>query len=403
MTMQAPPGALEGVRVLDLATFIAAPFAATTLAEFGADVVKVELPGIGDPARHFGTMTECGDSLVFLSEARNKRSITVDLRTSRGAEIIRGLVSRFDIVCENFQPGTLEEWGLGYDDLREINPALIMLRISAYGQSGPYRNRPGFGRIANAFGGISYLAGDPAGPPVTPGSATLADYLSGLYGALGILVALRHRDRTGEGQMIDLGLYEPVFRILDEVAPAYGRSGFVRERMGAGTVNVCPHSHYPTADGHWVAIACTNDKMFARLAALMGRSELAGDGPFGTIAARLADRSSVDALVADWSGQLTRAALLGVCEEAQVPCGSVHSIADIFADPQFAARENIIRFADERAGEVALANVVPRLSRTPGSIRSLAPGLGLHTDSILKDELDMTDAEIAELRTIGAI
>ena len=272
------PEALSGLRVLDCATFIAGPYCATFFAEFGAEVIKVELPKVGDPTRKFGTPTSCGDSLIWLSESRNKKSITIDLRKKAGADLLKKLVEKSDVLVENFQPGTFESWGLSWEELKKHNPKLIMVRISAYGQTGPLSPLPGFGRVANGFGGISYLSGYPDRPPVSPGSATLADYLSGMYGALGALVALQARDKTQEGQVVDVGLYESVFRILDELAPAYHFNGYVRERMGAGTVNVVPHSHYQTKDGKWIAIACTNDKIFLRLAVLMGCPELAGNG-----------------------------------------------------------------------------------------------------------------------------
>jgi succinyl-CoA:(S)-malate CoA-transferase subunit B len=273
---------LEGVRVLDIATYIAAPYCATIMAEFGAEVIKVEMPGVGDPCRRLGTVTETGDTLVWLSEARNKKSITLNLKSAKGQEILKSLVAKTDVLCENFRPGTLERWNLGWDTLRALNAKLVMLRVSGYGQTGPYAAKPGFGRIGNAFGGISFLAGDPDRPPATPGSATLADYMAGLYGALGVVMALRSVDATGVGQQVDIGLYEPIFRILDELAPAYDKFGFIRQRMGAPTVNVCPHSHYPTRDGRWIAIACTNDKIFGRLAKLMGHGDVAGDGRYGT-------------------------------------------------------------------------------------------------------------------------
>ena len=394
---------MAGVRVLDCATFIAGPTCATLLGEFGAEVIKVELPGTGCPLRKFGTMTEAGASLPWLSESRNKKSLTLDLRTPEGADILKKLAAQSHILIENFQPGTMEGWGLGWEDLKAVNPALVMVRITAYGQTGPYRDRPGFGRIANAFGGISYLAGDPDRPPVTPGSATLPDYMSGLYGALGALMALRVAERTGEGQVVDLGLYESIFRILDELAPAYAYNGTVRERMGPGTVNVCPHSHYPTSDGKWIAIACTNDKIFARLAALMGQPELAGDGKWGKTADRLAARAEVDAFVADWTARYTAAELLEMCEGGQVPCGRLLSIAEIFEDPQYAARGNIARMAHAVLGEVAVPNVVPRLMGTPGEIESLGPELGADTDAILEDLLGLGAEARAALRAKGAI
>ena len=282
---------LDGLKVIDVSSFLAGPFCSTQLAEFGADVVKLELPVIGDALRRFGTITPAGDSLPWLSECRNKKSATLDLRKPEGAELLKALVADADVLVENFQPGTLEKWGLGWDVLKEVNPRLIMVRISGYGQTGPYSSRPGFGRIGNAFGGLSYLAGYPDRPPVTPGSATIPDYLAGLYGALGVLLSIQALAKTGRGQVVDIGLYEPVFRILDEIAPSYHLNGYVRERMGPGTVNVVPHSHYPTKDGKWVAIACTSDKIFERLAVAMGVPEFGGRGKWGTIIQREAERA----------------------------------------------------------------------------------------------------------------
>ena len=269
---------LEGIRILDIATFVAAPFASTILSEFGAEVIKVENPKGGDPWRHYGTKTaRDGDTLAWMTESRNKTSVTLDLRTPEGVDILKRLVAVSDVMCENFRPGTLERWGLGWNVLNEINPKLVLLRVSGYGQTGPYKKRPGFARIAQAFGGLTYLAGMPEGPPVTPGSTSLADYTSGLYGALGILIALKSRDRSGEGQVIDMALYESIFRFLDELVPAYAKEGTVRQREGMGTKLACPHGHFHTEDDKWVSIACTSDRMFERLAKVMGSPELAGE------------------------------------------------------------------------------------------------------------------------------
>jgi crotonobetainyl-CoA:carnitine CoA-transferase CaiB-like acyl-CoA transferase len=261
---------LEGLRVVEAATLAAGPMVGTALGEFGAEVIKVEPPKLGDSLRRLGTDTECGDTLVWLSESRNKKCVTLDLQTERGRGLLRKLAAECDVVVENFRPGTLEKWGLGYEDLKKLNPRTILVRISAYGQDGPLRSQPGFARIAHAFSGLTYLSGEPGQVPVVPGSTSLADYMSGMNGAIGALVALRARDVSGEGQCVDLALYESVFRVLDEIAPAYQKFGYVRERMGADTVNVCPHSHYGTSDGKWIAIACSNDQMFARLADAMG-------------------------------------------------------------------------------------------------------------------------------------
>jgi succinyl-CoA:(S)-malate CoA-transferase subunit B len=389
---------LDDVLVIDLSSFLAGPFCSTQLAEFGAEVFKIELPVVGDALRKFGTVLECGETLPWLSECRNKKSVTLDLRKPDGAALLKRMVETADVLVENFQPGTLEKWGLGWDVLRAVNPRLVMVRISGYGQTGPYRDRPGFGRIGNAFGGLSFLAGYPDRPPVTPGSATIPDYMAGIYGAMGVLLALRAREKTGRGQFIDIGLYEPIFRILDELAPNYQQNGYVRQRMGPGTVNVVPHSHYPTRDGRWIAIACTSDKIFARLAEAMGAPELAGDGKWGTITQRERDRAAVDEYVGAWTASQDRADLLRVCEAHQVPCGPVLSIDEIFEDPHYAARGNILRVQDDRLGELAIPNLVPRLSDTPGAVRWLGPSLGQHTEEFYKGRLGLSDAELARLR-----
>ncbi len=395
--------ALQGCRVLDVATFLAGPFCATQLGEFGADVIKIELPGVGDATRRFGTMHECGDTLPWLSESRNKKCITLDLRKPDGVVLLKRLVAQADVLVENFQPGTMEKWGLGWDVLSEVNPRLIMVRISGFGQTGPYKDRPGFGRIGNAFGGLSFLAGYPDRAPVTPGSATIPDYLSGLYGALGTLLALQAREKTGRGQVVDIGLYESIFRILDELAPAFAYKGYVRQRMGPGTVNVVPHSHYPTKDNRWIAIACTSDKIFERLAIAMGRPELAAPDRWGTIAARERDRAIVDDTVAIWTAQFNRDDLMRKCESEQVPCGPVYAIDEIFEDPHYAARENILRMKDPRAGDLAVPNLVPRLSDTPGRVNWLGPELGSHNEEIYKGLLGLDDAELERLKGAGVV
>lgn len=395
-------GALEGIRVLDLGTFVAGPYCATLLAEFGAEVIKIEPPGEGDSLRKFGTATECGDTLVWLSESRNKKCVTLNLRKPRGIELLKALVARCDVLVENFRPGVMEKWGLGWDEVHALNPKAVMVRVSAYGQTGPYRSRPGFARVAHAFSGLALLAGEPGRVPVVPGSTSLADYMSGVYGAFGAMVALQARTRTGEGQCVDLGLYEPVFRVLDEIVPAFQRLGVVRERMGADTVNVCPHSHYQTRDGKWIAIACSNDKIFARLAGAMGRPELASPERYGPRDNRLAARNEVNGIVADWVASLDCADVIARCDAAGTPASLLYSIADIFADPQYAARENI-RTLDSRVGAVAVPGVVPKLSATPGEINWLGEGLGAHNEAILCGLLGLGGDELAKLRAEDVI
>jgi crotonobetainyl-CoA:carnitine CoA-transferase CaiB-like acyl-CoA transferase len=394
--------ALEKIRVLDLGTFIAGPHCATILGEFGAEVIKVEPPKTGDSLRRLGTDTECGDSLVWLSEARNKKCVTLNLGTERGRDLLRQLAAKCDIVVENFRPGTLEKWGLGYEDLKRLNPGVILVRISAYGQDGPMRSQPGFARIAHAFSGLTYLAGEPGGVPVVPGSTSLADYMSGMYGAIGALVALKARDSTGVGQCVDLALYESVFRVLDEIAPAYQKFGYVRERMGADTVNVCPHSHYRTSDEKWIAIACTSDAMFVRLAEAMEQPELASAERFGPKELRLAARDEVNKIVASWVGSFDCQTVLARCADGGVPASLIYSIADIFEDPQYRARGNI-RMTDSRIGPVAVPNVVPRLSETPGEIRWLGEGVGAQNAEIFGELLGLNSDDIGALREQGVI
>lgn len=383
---------LDGVRILDLATFIAAPFAATVMGEFGAEVIKVEHP-TGDPMRRFGTVTEAeGQTLAWLSEARNKKSVTLDLKSPEGAAALKELVKRADILAENFRPGTLEKWGLGPDVLMELNPKLVMLRITGYGQTGPYKDRPGFARIAHAVGGLTYLAGEPGGAPVTPGSTSLADYISGFYGVIGLLMALRVAEQTGKGQIVDIALYESIFRVLDEIAPLYGKHGVVREREGRNTLNACPHGHFPCADGNWVAIACTSDKMWERLAVnVLKRPELAEQYP--TTRSRLDDRGTIDGLVEAFTMASPMKEVVDACTAGDVPCGPVNSIADIFNDPHIAARELLTRYQHETVGEVVVPSVLPRLSETPGSIDELGPPLGNANDYVL-GELIHNDDEL---------
>ncbi len=391
-------GPLHGVRVLDLGNFLAGPFCATVLAEFGAEVIKVEQPGVGDPLRRFGTMTEAGDTMIWLSESRNKKCVTLDLRTPRGREICLDLVARSDIVVENFRPGVLERWNLGYDQLNAVNPRVVMVRISGYGQTGPYRLRPGFARIAHAFSGLVHLAGEPGRTPVIPGSTSLADYMAGVWGALGAMMALRERDTNGRGQYIDIGLYEAMFRFLDEIAPAYDANGFIREPQGADTINVVPHSHYGTLDGKWVAIACTNDKMFYRLAEAMLAPELATDPRYRLMAERLARREEVNGIVSTWTSRLQAKEIVRLCEERSVPCSLIYNIKDIFEDPQYAARENMVRVMGGRMPGFVVPNVVPKLSQTPGEVAWLGPALGAHNDEIYGELLGMSPQDMAQLR-----
>ena len=396
-----PP--LGDLRVLDISTFVGAPFAAACLAEFGAEVLKIERPGVGDSLRQLGTPSQTGDSYFWLSEARNKKCITLDLKKAEGAELFRRMVSKADVVIENFRPGTLEQWGLGFSDLIALNSGLVMLRLSAYGEIGPKNQLPGFARIAQAYAGLSYLVGTPETPPLVAGSTTLADYLSGLYGAYGILIALRVRDRSGRGQYIDIGLHDGIFRFLDEIASVYDKEGTVRERMGTEAPSSAPHSHYPTQDGKWVAIACTNDRMFERLATVMAQPELAQPDRFGRISNRLAEREQVNQLVSAWTLKHTRQEVIELCSAGEVSCGPINSIAEIFQEEQFWLRETLTRVKDERIGDLAVPGVVPRLSETPGRIRHLDRALGEDNAEVYRDWLDLDESDLATLKKNGVI
>ncbi|MFQ5898140.1 MAG: CaiB/BaiF CoA transferase family protein [Candidatus Methylomirabilia bacterium] len=395
------PEALDDLTVLDLATFVAAPVCATILGEFGAEVIKVEQPGIGDELRRLGHQVD-GVSLWWLSEARNKKSITCNLRTAAGQDLVRRLAREVDIVTENFRPGTLERWGLGYEALKAINPGIIMVRISAFGQTGPYRDRPGFGRIAAAVGGASYLSGYPDRPPVTPGTPTIPDYLAAVMGALGALIARQHRNRTGEGQVVDVGLYEPLLRMLDELVPVHGATGHIRERIGSGTEYVVPHNHYCSRDKRWVAIACTNDRMFDRLLAGMGKQEL--KDRYRTMAERVRLREELDGLIQEWIGSQDAREALARLEAAEVPCSLVYSVKDLFEDPQVKARENIVALESPLGGLLHMVGVVPKLSRTPGRIERVGPpAIGEHNEEIYLGRLGLSRETLADLKARGVV
>lgn len=395
-------GPLSGIRVLDLATFVAAPFCATMLAEFGADVIKVEMPGPGDPLRELGYKHN-GVGLFWAQENRNKKGITCNLRVPKGQEIIKELTRRSDVLVENFRPGTMERWNLGYEVLKEVNPELVMVMISAYGQTGPYSTKAGFGRIAQAFGGLTYLAGFPDRPPVNPGSATIADYLAGLFGAFGTMVALEDRHRTGKGQCIDISLFESIFRILDNLAPVYHKTGDVRERMGTGTPHAVPHNHYPTRDGGWVAIACTSDRIFQRLAKAMGREDMVGDPRYKNMAERVERCEEIDAIVSQWTSTIDRDDLAQLLDSNEVPVSPINSIADIFRDPQFQARGSMVEVEDTTVGPMKMPGIVPRLSRSPGSVDHLAPSLGQHNEEIYGELLGYSAEKMATLAAEGVI
>jgi crotonobetainyl-CoA:carnitine CoA-transferase CaiB-like acyl-CoA transferase len=393
---------LAGVRILDLGTRIAAPFAATLLADFGAEVIKIELPGSGDFMRTIGPFVD-GYSLWWAVEGRNKKSITLDLRKPRGQELLKQLVKRSDVVVENFQPGTLEGWGLGFDVLRAINPGLILTRASVYGQTGPYRDRPGLDRNGIGFGGLLYITGYRDRPPVRPG-IIISDYLTGVFNAFAIMMALYHRDvHRGGGQSVDLALYESIFRILEHTAASYDRLGIAREREGNRLRNSAPLDNWETKDGEFVCIVAAGDGLFPRLARVMGRDDLLSDRRFDTLSARVEHADEINAIVGAWVKQHTAAEVEALLVAAQVPVSRALSIKDIFADPHYAAREDIVTVDDPTIGPVRMQAVYPRLSDTPGRIQRGAPKLGEHNDEIYGGLLGLSVEEMNRLRADAII
>jgi len=387
---------LAGVRILDLGTRIAAPFAATLLGDFGAEVIKVELPGSGDFMRTIGPFVD-DYSLWWAVEGRNKKSITLDLRTPRGQALLKQLVAVTDVVVENFQPGTLEQWGLGFNALRSVNPKLILTRASVYGQSGPYRDRPGLDRNGIGFGGLLYLTGYKDHPPVRPG-IIISDYLTGVFNAFAIMLALYHRDvHDGGGQWVDLALYESIFRVLEHTVATYDRLGIVREREGNRLRNSAPLDNWRTKDGEFVCIVAAGDGLFPRLAQAMGRADLLDDPRFNSLSARVAHGDAINEIVAAWVAQHTADEIEALLIPAQVPMTRAYSIADIAADPHYAARADIVTVDDPTIGPVRMQAVYPRLSETPGRIQRGAPKLGEHNREIYGALLRLSDAEIAQL------
>jgi len=379
----APP--LRGLKVIDCATIIAGPFAAASLGEFGAEVLKIEMPGEGDPLRRLGTPSPAGDTWWWLSDARNKRSLPLDLRTPEGAERFRNLAREADVIVENFRPGTLDRWGLGFESLRAENPGLIMLSVTGWGQTGPKKDLAGLARIAEGWAGLTHLTGHPDGPPLLGGSSALADYVSGLYGAYGAMLALEARRRTGRGQRVDVALTDGVWRFLDELAPMYAGTGHVRHRMASETHRSVPHNSYECRDG-WIALACATDRMWARLAAAMGRPELGTDPRYAGIRARIDRRGEVNGIVEDWTRAVTREEALAACSEAGVPAGPINDVAETMADPHLWVRNAALRVPHPTLGEVTVPGVFPRLEETPGRLTSLGPPLAADASAGFGDD-----------------
>jgi formyl-CoA transferase len=384
-----------------MGTLIAGPFAARLLAEFGADVVKIEDPKGGDPLRNWRKLHK-GTSLWWHSQARNKRSITVNLRDPEGQEIARALARRADVVIENFRPGALEKWNLGYEELSRENPGLIMVRLSGFGQSGPYRDRPGFGAIGEAMGGLRHLTGEPGRPPSRVG-ISLGDSLAGLYAVIGALLALQHRQANGgKGQVVDVALYESVFSMLESTLTEYGMGGFIRERSGGALPGITPSNTYPCKGGGYVVIGANGDAIFRRLMRAMGREDLAEDPALADNAGRTARAAELDGAISAWTSRFDLDEALKRLEQADVPCGRIYSIADIARDAHYAARGMIEKARLEGGEEVLLPGIVPKLSRSPGKTRWTGPRLGEHTAEILR-ELGYDEERQGALRKRGVL
>jgi formyl-CoA transferase len=373
--------ALQGIRVIELGQLIAGPFCGKTLGDFGAEVIKVEPPGSGDPLRSWRLLQD-GTSVWWQAQSKNKQSVAIDLRTPEGQEIIRMMVAEADVLIENFKPGTLETWGLGWNELSAINPGLVMLRISGFGQDGPYRDRAGFGAIAEAVGGLRYVTGEPGRVPVRSGVA-IGDTLAALHGTIGVLLALYHRKTSGKGQMIDVALYESVFNCMDGLLPEYSAAGFVREPAGSAMPGVVPSSAYPCTDGLLV-IAANGDSIFKRLMQAIGRGDLGEDPALATNDGRVPRVVEIDAAISDWTGGRSVASALDALTRASVPASKIYTAQDIAGDPHYRAR-GMIQSVETRAGsKIDVPGIVPKLSTTPGVFRSAAPGLGDDTEEVLK-------------------
>ncbi|MDG4831645.1 CoA transferase [Solwaraspora sp. WMMD1047] len=395
-------GPLTGLRVVEAGVLLAGPFCGQLLGDFGAEVIKVEEPANGDPMRQWGREKPHGKSLWFPVVGRNKKSVTCNLRVPEGQRVMRELLAEADVFVENFRPGTLERWGLGPDELRELNPKLVIVRVTAFGQSGPYASRAGYGSIGEAMGGIRYVTGDPATPPSRIG-VSLGDSLAGTFAALGAMMALRVAEATGQGQVVDSAIYESVLALMESLLPEYALTGYVRERTGSILPNVAPSNAYPTQDGASILIAANQDTVFRRLAATMGRADLATDPRYASHAARGENQAALDELIAAWTATFDQEALLKLLHDGGVPAGLVYTAREMLADEHFAARESIIELPHPEMGAFPMHNVAPRLSGTPGRLRWVGPKLGQHTDEVLRQVLALSADRIAELRAAGAI
>ena len=393
-------GPLSGLKVIELGQLIAGPFAAKTLSDFGADVVKIEPPDGGDPLRQWRLVKD-GTSVWWQVQSRNKRSVGLDLKTPEAQDIVRRLASQADVLVENFRPGAMEGWGLGPEVLLAQNPKLIMLRVSGYGQSGPYRDRPGFGVVAEAMSGLRHLTGEPGRVPVRVG-VSIGDTLASLHGVIGILMALHERNRSGQGQVIDVALYEAVFNCMESLLPEYSAFGAVRGPAGSALPGIAPTNAYACADGGYALVAGNGDSIFKRLMQCIGRPDLAQDPGLAKNAGRVQRVDEIDAAIGAWTATLSVDQVLAALEQAQVPSGKIYTVADIAADPHYAARGMLGQVTLDDGSAVSVPGFVPKLSRTPGGHRRNAPALGQDTDAVLR-EMGLGDEQIAALRERGIV
>ena len=395
------PGALSDLRVVEMGQLLAGPFCGQLLADFGADVIKIEPPGQGDPMREWGREKAGGRSLWWPVVARGKRSVTVNLREAEGQDIARRLIASADVLVENFRPGTLEKWGLDPAELIAANPELIVVRVSGYGQTGPYASRPGYGAIGEAMGGLRAVIGEPDRPPARAG-ISIGDTLAATFACVGCLVALHAREQTGKGQIVDSALYEAVLGVMESLIPEYTVAGYVRPRTGSILPNVAPANAYPTTDGEHL-ISGNQDTVWKRLAEAMGRPELGDDERYATHNARGQHQAELDALISEWTATMSSEALESVLNDHGVPNGRIFTAPDMLADAHFAAREAIVTMVHPQLGDFPMQNVVPKLSDTPGEIRWVGPELGQHTDEVLAEVLGVTADEAARMRDAGVI
>ncbi len=402
MSSDAKPGPLEGLTVIEMGTLIAGPFCGQILGDFGATVIKIEDPKAGDPMRQWGRSLPKGHSPWWPVIGRNKRSVTLDLRTAEGQDIARRLIGGADILVENFRPGSMEKWGLGFEALSAANPGLVMARVSGFGQTGPMSSRAGYALVGEAMGGLRYITGEPDRAPARAG-ISVGDSLAGLHAALGVMMAVHARHRTGRGQVVDAAIYESVLSVMENLITEYALTGYVRERSGSVLPGIAPSNAYPTKDGALVVIGANQDTLFKRLCEAMGRPELAADPRYAGHAARGANQAELDALIGAWTATMDAQPLLDLMEASGVAAGRVYRAPDMLADPQFAAREAIVALPHPVFGEVRMQNAFPKLSETPGAVRWPGPALGEHTEAVLAERLGMSADEIAGLRGKGVI